>query len=246
MLARVRAILGDRVRRHFRMHLESGLTRYSRNIDLEFHRRAVAETADYIAANLWAVPVLPTQEALLGFAVGKASTSGLVLEFGVGAGQTLRMIAALVDGPVHGFDSFDGLPEPWLGPQMDAGTFRVPAAPSGFPGNVSLEVGLFSATLPGFLNRHSGPIRFVHFDADLYSSTTFVLEHIVGRIMPGTVFLFDEYYNYPNWQRDGEFRAFQEFVAAHAVAYEYIGHMRATHRRVAVRITGMPRAVNRS
>jgi len=48
-----------------------------------------------------------------------------------------------------------------------------------------------------------------------------VLDALSDRIEPGTVLLFDEYFNYPTW-RENEFRAFQEFVAANDVAYDYL------------------------
>ena len=42
-----------------------------------------------------------------------ARVDGLVLEFGVRFGVSIRQIAALANQPVHGFDSFEGLPESW-------------------------------------------------------------------------------------------------------------------------------------
>jgi Macrocin-O-methyltransferase (TylF) len=62
----------------------------------------------------------------------------------------------------------------------------------------------------------------MHLDADLYSSTKTVLDAFRERIRPGTVIVFDEYYNYPNW-REHEFRAFQEFIAETGLRYKYIG-----------------------
>ena len=53
--------------------------------------------------------------------------------------------------------------------------------------------------------------------------------------MPGTVIVFDEYFNYSGWE-EGEFRAFQEFVAARKLSYEYLTYNRE-HQQVAVRIT---------
>ena len=46
--------------------------------------------------------------------------------------------------------------------------------------------------------------------------------------------VFDEYFNYPNWQKH-EFKAFQEFVAANGIKYEYIGYV-TTLEQAAVRI----------
>ena len=37
--------------------------------------------------------------------------------------------------------------------------------------------------------------------------------------------MFDEYFNYPNWQAH-EFRAFQDLVARCHIEYEYMGYAR--------------------
>jgi len=79
----------------------------------------------------------------------------------------------------------------------------------------------------------------VHVDSDLYSSAVTVLEGLASRVVAGTIILFDEYINYPGWEQD-EFRAFQEFVARHGVAYEYIGFA-SSHHSVAVKITEITR-----
>ena len=55
--------------------------------------------------------------------------------------------------------------------------------------------------------------------------------------------LFDEYYNFPRWQQH-EFRAFQEFVAASGLSYEYIGYS-VTGQQVAVRVLSNPRYTDR-
>jgi hypothetical protein len=43
--------------------------------------------------------------------------------------------------------------------------------------------------------------------------------------VPDTIILFDEYFNYPNWEQH-EFKAFQEFVRDRAVSYRYLGFSR--------------------
>ena len=50
--------------------------------------------------------------------------------------------------------------------------------------------------------------------------------------MPGTVILFDEYFNFPNWERH-EFKAFQEFVENYGIKYTYLAFAR---QQVAVRV----------
>ncbi len=73
-------------------------------------------------------------------------------------------------------------------------------------------------------------------DCDLYSSTQLIFQQLKVRIVPGTIIVFDEYYNYPGWEMC-EFRAFQEYVEVNQVRYDYVGLV-AGHQRVAVRIIG--------
>ena len=56
--------------------------------------------------------------------------NGLYCEFGVHSGSTINHIAEQVNGPVYGFDSFEGLPEDWR-PGVEKGNFRMDALPEG-------------------------------------------------------------------------------------------------------------------
>ena len=201
------------------------------------------------------------------------ASAGLILECGVFHGKTIRMLAAhYPDEPVHGFDTFSGLPEAWhsteagsysthgdparrirprtLAPPRPAphartparhgmarhGTARatpthdtaggVPVARTGSlpeaPDNVRFHVGLFSETLPRFLAAHPAtPIRLLHIDCDLYSSTKDIFDALADRLRPGAVLVFDEYVMNPHWEQD-EHRAFQEAVAEHGWTYRYL------------------------
>lgn len=167
-------------------------------------------------------------------------SGGLVLEFGVGHGHSIRMIAQHVcDTPVHGFDTFMGLPEQWNHePAGNYSTQGIP--PADLPGNVELHVGLFKDTLPDFLATHPGPIRFMNVDCDLYSSTKTVLDQVAGRIVQGTVIAFDEYVQNTGW-KEGEFKAFQEAAAANRWTFEYLGISLLTSQAL-IRITGVEQA----
>ncbi|MEZ5939218.1 MAG: TylF/MycF/NovP-related O-methyltransferase [Hyphomonadaceae bacterium] len=108
------------------------------------------------------------------------------------------------------------------------------------PANVALHKGWFDATLPSFLEANPGPVSFVNIDCDIYESTRYVLEQLRDRLRPGSVILFDEYYNYPNW-REHEYRAWQEFVAANNIAYRYAGFSTMRYH-AAVQITAIGNA----
>jgi tetratricopeptide (TPR) repeat protein len=162
-----------------------------------------------------------------------APQDGLVLEFGVRFGNTIRQLAGLTPQKIYGFDSFEGLPEVWHHEPKGSYTTRgeIPKVPS----NVELIQGWFDQTLPKFLETHSGPVRLVNVDCDIYSSTKTVLDALAPRIVPGTVIIFDEYIGNEHWRED-EFKAFQEAVAHYGWKYEYLCFSVFT-KQVAVRIT---------
>lgn len=165
----------------------------------------------------------PTQDYKLGPRLGSKMTStlervlklkpaGTALEFGVGEGRTLRMIANHM--PVIGFDSFEGLPEKWRD-GFEAGMFA--CAPPDVP-NAELVKGLFADTLPRF--NWPDRIGLVHIDCDLYSSTKTVLDHL--GLKPGTYVVFDEWHGY-NGCEAHEQRAWREYADRTGITWEVIG-----------------------
>jgi hypothetical protein len=50
--------------------------------------------------------------------------------------------------------------------------------------------------------------------------------------VPGTVIVFDEYFNHPTWRQD-EHKAFQEFIAERRIGFDYIGYV-PSHQQVCV------------
>ena len=196
--------------------------------------RAAAESSERFARD--AMPTAPSFQdpiATLKHALSLAPIEGMALEFGVATGRTLTVIAvARENKQVFGFDSFQGLPEDWR-TNIPAGTFKTDSLPE-VPG-AELVVGLFEHTLPDFLASHDDPVAFVHLDADLYSSTATVLEHVGPRLQPGSVIIFDEYFNYPGWEQH-EHRAWQEFVVKSAIEFRYVAYTR-DHEQVVLVIT---------
>jgi hypothetical protein len=189
-------------------------------IDLRLH--AKREAVDYIVANMSEAMVLPDRLDLLRFALSRAPAAGLVVEFGVEKGASLRHLASLTKREVHGFDSFEGLPGDWGGTKEGAGAFSLKGRLPKVPANAKLHVGWFDKTLPAFLASHDETCALVHVDCDIYVSTAVIFAQLRDRIIPGTVIVFDEYFNYPGW-RAHEFKAFQEFVAASGLGYRYLG-----------------------
>ncbi len=211
------------------------LKQYASNLLVDMNLEAKRETLEYIQANMVDAPYFEKHSALVKNALDQVQTNGLFLEFGVGRGKSMRWIAAAVNGTVHGFDSFDGIQEHWNGNPI--GSFAQKQIPN-VPDNVVLHKGYFNETLPGFLESHADAIAFLHVDCDLYSSTACVFSELGHRLQPGSIILFDEYYNFHRWQQH-EFKAFQEFVATSGLEYEYIAFS-VTGQQVAVRVLSNP------
>lgn len=133
----------------------------------------------------------------------------LYLEFGVAYGESMRYWANQLKNRksvLHGFDSFVGLPEgagPWRRGQFDAGGY----VPDIRDSRVRFFKGWFDEVLPTYvLPEHE--VLVINMDADLYSSSIFVLRHLRPFIKPGTFVYFDEMNHV-----DQEPRAFDEFIA---------------------------------
>ncbi|ATY14510.1 class I SAM-dependent methyltransferase [Amycolatopsis sp. AA4] len=197
---------------------------------------AALESNVFARENLVGAQHFGSPTETLEYALSLAPTGGMALEFGVATGNTLRTITAARKAvEVYGFDSFDGLPEAWLN-GMPAGAFARDDLPD-VPG-AELVVGLFSDTLPGFLEKHSGPVDFVHVDGDLYSSAKTVLDNVGPRLRPGSIVHFDEFFNFPGWKRH-EYRAWIEHVEKTGVEFTYEAYT-YNDNQVTVRITGGP------
>lgn len=205
------------------------------NLDTVARLSAAVSSSQYLHSRMVGAKRFNSALELIDYAVSCAEVDGLALEFGVFSGRSINRIAQGRAGPVYGFDSFEGLPEGWR-EGYDKGTFARPDIPQVAP-NVELVVGWFDRTLPQFLDAHPGPVSIVHIDCDLYSSTQTVLAQLRDRLVPGTIILFDEYFNYPGWEMH-EFKAFKEFVESTGLQYEYIG-LHPNHQQVAVRVTGI-------
>mmetsp|Transcript_16122 Transcript_16122/g.31557 ORF Transcript_16122/g.31557 Transcript_16122/m.31557 type:complete len:226 (+) Transcript_16122:58-735(+) len=166
---------------------------------------------------------------------------GLVCEFGVASGRSLRMTQEMLplETEIHGFDTFTGLPVAWG--KEPAGAYstggNIPKMEEEGNNNVRFHKGLFKDTIPKFLSTvdKGRPLAYANIDCDLYGSTRDVLEAFHGRIIPGTVLVFDEYLCHPSWRQD-EFRAWRECCKRFGWQYEYLAFSLSTKQAV-VRVT---------
>lgn len=185
------------------------------------------------SANASLPPIMGSAIQTFQYAMNVAKVDGFVLEFGVRFGNSIHMLADLAKQAVHGFDSFEGLPDEWH--HEPKGSYTTKGVIPQVPSNVNLHAGWFDATLPRFLADHEGVVRFINIDCDIYSSTNTVLTLLAPRIVAGTVIVFDEYIGNKHWRED-EFKAFQEAVSKYGWQYEYICLSFFT-KQVAVKIT---------
>jgi hypothetical protein len=212
---------------------------YTDVIDTDFTARRLAseESARYIQDHMRTAHNFLTDYDLHKWvATTQLEVKGWVLEFGVATGRTLNHFARwLPDQTVIGFDSFQGLPEDWTS-RMPRGFFARRQLPR-VRSNCELVVGWFDQTLPLFVQDRMGhkPLALLHVDSDLYSSAVTILTNLKNHIVPGTVIVFDEYINYPGWQKD-EFRAWQEHCREHGIKYKYLGLV-SRHQKVAIKVT---------
>jgi hypothetical protein len=154
-------------------------------------------------------------------AMSFVNIEGNILEFGVFNGTTINIISNIFSkDTVWGFDSFEGLPEDWKTNnkklKWPKGHFKVNELPT-VNKNVNLVKGWFDKTLLSWVNNNTSNIKLLHIDCDLYSSTKTVLSLLNHLIVPGTVIIFDEMYNWKNPKDyslyyEGEYKALYEWL----------------------------------
>jgi len=154
-------------------------------------------------------------------------------EFGVSKGVSFRWWNAQHthrDSRFYGFDTFTGLPEDW-GP-FKAGAMSNGNEPPEIDGNRhSFYQGVFQDTLFKFLETYKRTQRMVLLmDADLYSSTLFVLTTMSRYLQSGDIIIFDEF-NVPLH----EFKAFHEWSTSFYIDYEVVAEVN-NYYCVAIRI----------
>jgi len=156
------------------------------------------------------------------------------LEFGVASGIAFKWWVEKNKNPgtrFYGFDVFTGLPE-------DFGVMKIHhyntegQTPKIDDSRVKFIKGLFQQSLPEFLeNYNSDKRKVIHMDADLYSSTLFVLTRLLPLLKKDDIIIFDEF-GVPTH----EFKAFTELVSPYDLKYEFLGAIN-NYLQVAIKLT---------
>jgi O-methyltransferase len=140
------------------------------------------------------------------------------IEFGVSRGESLKHWLKIHNNPASrffGFDTFTGLPEDWGGFKRGDMIAKVPELNDS---RCKFVAGLFQDTLPSMMKEFNKQTRkIVHLDADLYSSTYYVLNTLAPVLNKNDILIFDEF-SVPMH----EFKAFTEFVSSYYIKYQVI------------------------
>ncbi len=143
------------------------------------------------------------------------------LEFGVAKGVSFRWWTERITNPearFYGFDTFSGLPEDW-GPFRKGDMNNGNNPPEIAGSRHRFFQGLFQQTLVPFLQEYkAGRRKVIHMDADLYSSTLYVLTLLTPFLKAGDILFFDEF-NVPMH----EFKAFREWSSSFYINYQVLG-----------------------
>ena len=155
------------------------------------------------------------------------------LEFGVASGIAFKWWVEKNENPgsrFFGFDVFTGLPEDF-GVMKKQHYDTAGQTPNIQDDRVTFIKGLFQDSLPGFLNDYKPQQKkVVHMDADLYSSTLFVLTKLIPFLEKDDIIIFDEF-GVPTH----EFRAFSDIVSSYNLRYEFLGAVN-NYLQIAIKI----------
>lgn len=118
---------------------------------------------------------------------------GALVEVGVyqgGSAQVLHEVALSQQRALYLFDTFAGMPVQGPLDQHKVGDFSDCSADAvaALCPAAQIVVGVFPESLVD-----TGPVAFVHADADQYESTRAVCEHLAPRMVPGGAMLFDDF-----------------------------------------------------
>jgi O-methyltransferase len=142
------------------------------------------------------------------------------LEFGVASGIAFKWWVEKNKNPetrFYGFDVFTGLPEDF-GVMKKHHYDTEGITPKIDDDRVTFIKGLFQDSLPLFLEDYtSNQRKVIHMDADLYSSTLFVLTCLLPLLKKDDIIIFDEF-GVPTH----EFRAFSDIIHSYNLKFELL------------------------
>jgi len=155
------------------------------------------------------------------------------LEFGVYEGASIGQWRALnqnAGSRFFGFDSFEGLPEDWHSGKRKGAFSTGGKPPEIADSRVRFVAGWFQNSLRGFMASYRPQSQIViHIDCDLYSSTLYCLTTLDPLIAPGTLIVFDDFFDSLH-----VYRALTDYCSAYVRQYKILAR---THHLGQVAIT---------
>jgi O-methyltransferase len=196
----------------------------------------IGKTASWIHEHALSAPTCDTRFALYDAVAGVVGKPLVYLEFGVAGGASLAHWVRSDPDPhalFFGYDTFEGIPEDWG--RIPKGSYSTNGQlPEIDDRRLTLVKGFFEDSLPDSLRLVPlDRALVVHLDADLYSSTRFVLDTLDCHFKSGDVLIFDEFACLTSSVH--EFRAFYEWQLASGWQTTVIGRT-GQHQQVALRL----------
>jgi hypothetical protein len=183
--------------------------------------------------------------AMVGLIESSREHGGAVVEIGVAQGDTsvflLQHLTSVGDKrPLLLFDTFSGFTDESVAVEVerrgkqradydkfrygDEDIFRRRLSAAGFS---NFET--FKGDASAFDWASIGPIGAVLLDIDLYEPTKAILDAVYPRLCTGGGIVVDDCVGGGPW--DGSLQAYEEFIAAHDLPFERVGHKGAVVRR---------------
>jgi hypothetical protein len=207
----------------------------------EFYERFSAQAGlHHQFKPLLLTPAVKGLEDLWDFCINKIGREKnvLFLEFGVWQGNSIRYFSKHLPNPDSRFigcDSFEGLPERWA--TLTEKTFSTGGKPPQIDdARVTFVKGWFQNTFDQTIklarqqNPHADKV-LIHFDADLYSSTLFLLSRLHNEF-EDYFFVFDEFIGH-------ESRALLNFQEAYGADVEFYCRCGGDFQRVFGKLNNM-------
>jgi hypothetical protein len=101
----------------------------ARNLVVELQLQGKRESLDYIDWHMVPRMRFRSRWDLLRYGLAQPPAAGLVAAFGVCEADSIQAIGEGAMRLAHGFDSFEGLPEDWIGTTETAGKSNTGVAP---------------------------------------------------------------------------------------------------------------------
>jgi len=175
-------------------------------IDL-YMEKQVRDSFEEFSDEMEKAMIFPNRSAMREFAMrefiklNKANDNKLlILEFGVASGNSINHFAKILERNklevlIHGFDSFLGIQEDWIGMEKGrpTGSYSLKGVIPNLESNVVVHKGLVQDTLPLFLDQNKNAVGFAHLDMDTYTPGRFTLEKLKPRFKSGSLILFDDF-----------------------------------------------------